>query len=119
MNDERNAFQDRQAVKLERLELALKASNEGIWDWWIERVDIYYSRRILEFLECGTHHAPNLFLPPHTCIHPDDRPTFERTLARALEDSGPEILTVDARVQTGGGDWRWLSICGKIGRAHV
>ena len=118
MNDDRDAFQDREAVKLERLELALKASNEGIWDWWVERNDIYYSRRILEFLECGKQNAPNLFLPPHHSIHPDDRPAFERTLARALTHSGPEILTVDARIQTGGGDWRWLSICGTVVRAR-
>lgn len=118
MNDDRDAFQDREAVKLERLELALKASNEGIWDWWIDRKDIYYSRRILEFLECGKTHAPHLFLPPHTCIHPEDRQAFKRTLARALADCGPETLAVDARVQSGGGEWRWLSICGTVVRSR-
>ena len=118
MNDDRDAFHDREAVKLERLELALKASNEGIWDWWIDRKDIYYSRRILEFLECGTTHAPHLFLPPHNCIHPEDRQAFKRTLARALADCGQETLAVDARVQTGGGDWRWLSICGTVVRSR-
>lgn len=105
-------------MKLERLELALKASNEGIWDWWIGRSEIYYSRRILEFLECGRRRAPHLFLPPHECIHPDDRPLFERALAQALQDSGPEILAVDARVQAGGGDWRWLRICGTVVRSR-
>lgn len=118
MNHHRDDFQDRQAIKLERLELAFKASNEGIWDWWIDRQDIYYSRRILEFLECGNQHAPNLFLPPHACIHPDDRLAFQRSLARALTDNGPETLTVDARVQAGGGDWRWLSICGTVVRTR-
>ena len=54
MNEDRETSQDRDAVKLERLELALRASNEGIWDWWTDRDEIYYSRRILEFLECGT-----------------------------------------------------------------
>ncbi len=118
MNDDRDAFQDREAVKLERLELALKASNEGIWDWWIDRQDIYYSRRVLEFLECGKQHAPNLFLPPYACIHPDDREGFERVLASALEDCGPQTLAVDARVQAGGGEWRWLSICGTVVRSR-
>lgn len=118
MNDDRDAFQDRDAVKLERLELALKASNEGIWDWWTDRREIYYSRRILEFLECGRKRAPHLFLPPHSCIHPDDCQMFQGSLAQALQDGGPETLAVDARVLTGGGEWRWLRIRGTVMRAR-
>ncbi len=118
MNHDREDAQDRDVVKLERLELALKASNEGIWDWWIGRHEIYYSRRILEFLECGRKRAPHLFLPPHACIHPEDRRSFEMALAQALGDGGPETLAVDARVLTGGGDWRWLRIRGTVVRGR-
>lgn len=116
MNEDRDEFQDRDAVKLERLELALKASNEGIWDWWTDRREIYYSRRILEFLECGKKRAPHLFLAPHDSIHPDDRRAFEMALTQAMQDSGPETLAVDTRVRTGGGDWRWLRIRGTVVR---
>lgn len=116
MSDESADFRDREAVKLERLELALRASNEGIWDWWTENAQIYYSRRVLEFLECGRKRAPNFFLPPHDSIHPDDRPVFERALSQALEPSGPETLAVDARVLTGAGEWRWLRIRGTVVR---
>lgn len=118
MNEDLDHLQDRDVVKLERLELALKASNEGIWDWWIERQDIYYSRRILEFFECGKKQAPHMFLPPHECIHEDDRSEFVRALTQALHDSGPETLAVDARVQTGGGAWRWLRIRGTVMRTR-
>jgi sigma-B regulation protein RsbU (phosphoserine phosphatase) len=118
MNDDRSDFQDREAVKLERLELALKASNEGIWDWWTDRKEIYYSRRILEFLECGKDRAPHLFLPPHECIHPEDRRAFQLALEQAMQDSGPEKLAVDVRVLTGGGDWRWLRIRGTVVRGR-
>ncbi|MGD7652510.1 MAG: SpoIIE family protein phosphatase [Verrucomicrobiales bacterium] len=103
-------------VKLERLELALKASNEGIWDWWIDSGEIYYSRRILEFFECGQNRAPRIFNPPYQHIHPDDRQAFERALTQSLEDNGPENLVVDARVQTGSGAWRWLRIRGTVVR---
>lgn len=116
MNDNPETPQDRDAVKLERLELALRASNEGIWDWWTDRNDIYYSRRILEFLECGRKQAPNLFLEPHDHIHPDDHRNFSLAVAQALQDGGPETLSVDARVRTGGGDWRWLRIRGTVVR---
>ena len=116
MNDDREFQKDRSSVKLERLELALRASNEGIWDWWTDKKEIYYSRRILEFLECGKDRAPNLFLQPHDSIYQDELATFERAVSQALQDSGPETLAVDARVRTGGGYWRWLRIRGTVVR---
>jgi phosphoserine phosphatase RsbU/P len=116
MNDDRESQQDRDAVKLERLELALRASNEGIWDWWTDRKEIYFSRRILEFIECGKNSAPNLFLTPHDHIHPDERAAFSTAVLLALKNGGPETLAVDARVRTGGGDWRWLRIRGTVVR---
>jgi len=116
MNDDCEIPKDRTSVKLERLELALRASNEGIWDWWTDRKEIFYSRRILEFLECGKDHAPNLFIPPHGSIYQDERTAFERAVRQALQDCGPETLAVDARVVTGGGYLRWLRIRGTVVR---
>jgi phosphoserine phosphatase RsbU/P len=107
---------DGKDLEFERLELALRASNEGIWDWWTDRLQISYSRRVLEFLECSGSNAPNLFLPPHDSIHSEDLPAFKRALAQALGTSGPETLAVDARVRTGGGDWRWLRMRGTVVR---
>jgi sigma-B regulation protein RsbU (phosphoserine phosphatase) len=37
-------------------------------------------------------------------------------LEQALSPKGPETLAVDARVQTGGNDWRWLRIRGAVVR---
>lgn len=99
-----------------RLDLALRASNEGIWDWRTDRPEIYYSRRILEFLECSDTHPPNLFLEPYERIHDEDRPRFAIRLASALDAAGPELLAMDCRVRTNGGDWRWLRIRGAIVR---
>lgn len=100
----------------ERLELALRASNEGIWDWQPGEVAIYYSRRILEFLECGDRRAPNLFVAPFHSVHLDERGAFAHAVEQALARGGPETLAVDARVLTGGGDWRWLRIRGAVVR---
>lgn len=100
----------------ERLILALRASNEGIWDWWVGREEIYYSRRILEFLECGSGVAPNLFLSPHETIHPEDRTRFTAALENALDPGGPELFAIDCRVRSGGGRWVWLRIRGTVVR---
>lgn len=103
-------------LEADRLELALRASNEGIWDWLTHERKIHYSRRILEFLECTASSAPNIFLPPHLPVHHLDRPAFVRAVGQALDAKGPETLAVDARVQTGGNDWRWLRIRGTVVR---
>jgi sigma-B regulation protein RsbU (phosphoserine phosphatase) len=116
MNEDPRSSPDKNRVKLERLELALRASNEGIWDWQTDQKEIYYSRRILEFLECGKDRAPNLFIPPFDSIHPEDQQAFSLAVTQALQGSGPETLAVDARIRAGGGDWRWLKIRGTVVR---
>ncbi len=116
MNDYPWNSPDKDRIKLERLELALRASNEGIWDWQTDEKEIYYSRRILEFLECGSDRAPNLFLAPYNSIFPEDQHAFTLAVTQALEDSGPETLAVDARIRAGGGEWRWLKIRGTVVR---
>jgi sigma-B regulation protein RsbU (phosphoserine phosphatase) len=103
-------------LEADRLELAMRASNEGIWDWLTHERKIHYSRRILEFLECTESSAPNIFLPPHLPVHQLDLPAFIRAVGQALDAKGPETLAVDARVQTGGNDWRWLRIRGTVVR---
>jgi sigma-B regulation protein RsbU (phosphoserine phosphatase) len=100
----------------ERLNLALRASNEGIWDWWVGQREIYYSRRVLEFLECGEGSAPNLFVEVQRCIHEQDREVFLAKLRTVLEAHGPEIFAVDCRLLTGSGDWRWLRMRGAVVR---
>lgn len=100
----------------DRLELALRASNEGIWDWMVGEKAIYYSIRILEFLEYPEADAPNLFLPPHLPVHHQERSAFVEALEESLITGGKETLAIDARVQTGGNDWKWLRIRGTVVR---
>jgi len=104
------------AEQLERLELALRASNEGIWDWYVGNTTIHYTRRTLEFLECGNGNAPNIFLAPYDHVHEEDRPAFAKSITAVMDASGPETLAVDARVRTGSDHWRWLRIRGSVVR---
>jgi sigma-B regulation protein RsbU (phosphoserine phosphatase) len=116
MNEDAEQPNERNDLKLERLELALRASNEGIWDWQTGQREIFYSRRILEFFECGDSRAPNLFVAPYDHIHPENLRSFGLAMEQALTVGGPDTLAVDARVRTGGGEWRWLRIRGTVVR---
>jgi len=104
-------------LQLERLELSLRASSEGLWDWSLEAGTIYYSPRVLELLEVEDGaDAPNFFEPPHEAIHEDDQDAFRGVVARALQPHGPGTLAIDARVRTGNTEPRWLRIRGTIVR---
>ena len=50
------------SARVERLNLAFKASNEGVWDWEVATGEIYYSNRVLMFLGYGRIGAPNFFV---------------------------------------------------------
>jgi sigma-B regulation protein RsbU (phosphoserine phosphatase) len=99
-----------------RLELALRASNEGLWDWWTGEEEIYYSRRVLDFLKCEDRVPPNVFLAPYESIHEDDRLEFAEVLRHALETTGPEFLAIDCRIRSGESGWIWLRVRGSVVR---
>ena len=108
--------QEAKALHFERLELALRASSEGIWDWRVGETGIFYSPRAAEFFECGGESTPNVFVAPHDVISEEDRSVFGETVSRALEPNGPATLAIDARIVTGSGQLRWLRIRGTIVR---
>lgn len=110
-------FSPQDKIQLERLELSLKASSEGLWDWSIESDSIYYSPRVIELLgQPDEKETPNVFLPPHAAIHEDDHDAFHGVVTRALEPHGPTTLAIDAKVNTGNDGPRWLRIRGTIVR---
>ena len=101
----------------ERLELALKASNEGIWDWDLSSGEIYYSNRLLMFLGYGRIGAPNIFAEASERVHPDDLGQFQRKLDRLILEGG-KLFATEARIQTNGGEWKWFRVRGVPERDH-
>lgn len=97
------------SLEEQRLDLALKASNEGIWDWDLVGERIYYSNRLLGFLGYGRIGAPNIFAAPENHVHPDDLGDFTRKLNRVLHRGG-KLFANEARIRTKEGDWRWFRI---------
>lgn len=95
----------------ETLELALKASNEGIWDWNLATGEIDYSNRLLGFLRYGKVGAPNLFLEPELHVHPDDLSNFKAKLDRVRFRNG-KLFATESRIRTRDGDWKWFRVRG-------
>ena len=101
----------------DRLELALRASNEGIWDWDIGTDEIHYSGRILRFLGRRREEMPHLFRAVDL-VHEDDRENFVESLRDVIKTGGNDLLAVEPRlrVRKGEGDWHWFRIRGVVVR---
>lgn len=99
----------------DRLELALRASNEGIWDWNIVGDEIHYSGRILRFLGRRRDEMPHLFRDTDL-IHADDRADFVKQVGAVLQPRAEDLLAVEPRIQVkkGSGEWHWFRIRGVV-----
>lgn len=95
----------------DRLELALKASNEGIWDWNVLTGELDCSARVLRFLGVRRDEVPNFFVDSGKSIHPDDLVGFRRKLTRVIEERG-KLFAVEPRILSKKGIWKWFRVRG-------
>ena len=96
------------------LELTLRASNEGIWDWDIDSEEIYYSFRIKRFMGYGKATPPNIMTHPELIVHEDSIDYFQNLLSVTLVDSNAEHLSIDCKIRRPDGEARWIRIRGII-----
>ena len=100
----------------DRLELALLASNEGVWDWYVGERDIYYSERVLDFLGYPSDKAPNIILQARKYFHSNDLPGLREAFRKIVKKNGDDTLANDCRYLHPNGSWRWLRIRGVVVR---
>ena len=100
----------------DRLELALLASNEGVWDWYVGAREIYYSERVLDFLGYPADKAPNIILQARRYFHQDEVSELRDTFKKIVRKNGDDTLAHDCRYLHPDGSWRWLRIRGVVVR---
>ena len=94
------------------LELTLKASNEGIWDWDRNTDEIYYSDRALEFLGYQQSNAPNMMSRPHDIVHPDDLEKFHKSMDQVLHQNGDDLFKINCRIIKPNKETSWVRMRG-------
>lgn len=90
----------------ERFELAVKGSNDGIWDWDAVTNEVYVSDRYCELVGYTPSEYVPTFATWESHLHPDDRPRVLDQLRRHLEQRAP--FDIEYRLRTRSGDYRWL-----------
>lgn len=98
----------------ERLQLALEASREGLWDWYVATGAVYLDDRYQEMLgyQPGELDTANL-TDWERWVHPDDLEWVTEILQAHLKDSAVPYA-FEYRVQTKSGEWKWIADYGKV-----
>jgi diguanylate cyclase (GGDEF)-like protein/PAS domain S-box-containing protein len=91
----------------ERFALAVKACNDGIWDWDLRKNELYLSPRWKELIGFGDDELPS---EPDSWlgrVHPEDRPQVESAI-RATREGTSLHLSVEHRMLHRDGSYRWM-----------
>jgi PAS domain S-box-containing protein len=95
------------AESVERYDLAMRGSNEGLWDWDQRTDKLLVSPRFKELAGLATDAdtiEPEAWL---TNLHPDDLGPYERAL-RAHLTGQSDALNIEFRLRRADGNYRWV-----------
>ncbi len=97
----------------QRLQLAIEASNQGLWDWKVSTDAYYLSPECYDLIG----YRPYEFDPTYTnwlsMVHPDDREMITTSVHQYLEGQVPHI-EVEFRILSKNGGYRWLYTKGSV-----
>lgn len=95
----------------ERYYLAIRGSNDGVWDWNLRTNEVFYSPRYKESLGYRDDEFPNVFESFRKNLHPDDLQNVLDKVKAHLEDKVP--YEVEFRMLQKHGEWSWFSARGQ------
>ncbi|NOY38202.1 MAG: PAS domain-containing protein [Chlorobi bacterium] len=112
---------ERLAALETRLKLATEASGIGIWDWYTDSDEVYYSAEWKRQLGYAEDELPGRFSTWENLLHPDDYNRMHRELTDYL--SNPKgIFEAVFRLKHKNGTYRWIqnrSACIKNEKGEV
>jgi diguanylate cyclase (GGDEF)-like protein/PAS domain S-box-containing protein len=90
----------------QRMELAIRGSSDGIWDWNLTTGAVYYSPRYKQLLGYTSDDFLDHLDAFHDHLHPEDAGNVLRAIEANLERAEPYQITY--RMRTKSGEWRWF-----------
>lgn len=102
----------------EMVRQALRAAEEGVYCWYLESGQIYYTEQCLTMMGLPFREiAPNIFTEPERTIHPDDCQYFRNTMQKYLDCPTSTPLRVEVRLlNLRSRGWRWIRVNGLLER---
>ncbi|MCT7950132.1 PAS domain-containing protein [Ancylothrix sp. C2] len=100
----------------ERYRLVLQGSNDGIWDWDLEKNEIYWNDRFFEIIGVARNQFGGTLEAFYEQLHPADRPRIQEAFS-AHFNTGVEY-NVEFRIRHASGHYRYCTCRGKAQRNH-
>jgi len=97
----------------ERLSLAMKSSNLGLWDWDVESGVTYFCDNYFTMLGFQPGELPPTVDTWKLLCHPEDADMAIEQLKRHLA-GGSEVYCCEHRLRTKGGEWLWIRDVGEV-----
>jgi diguanylate cyclase (GGDEF)-like protein/PAS domain S-box-containing protein len=91
----------------ERYAVAVRATNDGIWDWDLPSASMHFSDRwktLLGYDDGFTSDRPDAWFE---LVHPDDVERLRREIDHHLTGSSPHFEN-EHRIRHANGEWRWV-----------
>jgi diguanylate cyclase (GGDEF)-like protein/PAS domain S-box-containing protein len=98
------------SLSQERYALAVRAANDGIWDWDLTRSEIYFSPRWYAIMgraggvDADVTDGPAVWFE---LVHPDDVLRLRAAIEAHLEGRTPHMQS-EHRMRHADGSWRWV-----------
>jgi diguanylate cyclase (GGDEF)-like protein/PAS domain S-box-containing protein len=96
-----------QAESDERYALAIKAANNGLWDWDIVNNTFFFSEQFLSTLGV-TNPELDKIEPWIKLIHPEDRERFKYELENSIASNQNGMFQCEYRIQQARGHYIWV-----------
>ncbi|CAN5790471.1 hypothetical protein BH23PLA1_BH23PLA1_21590 [soil metagenome] len=99
------------AASEERFALAVRGTNDGLWDWDLRTREIYFSPRFKELLGFEGEELPDQMGALEALVHPEDRDRVGLAVRAHLRHRIP--YDVEYRLRTKAGVYRWFRARGQ------
>src|SRR5262249_54624679 len=104
---ERKRAEEELRKSRERFELAVLASQDGLWDWDVEANQVWYSPQMRTMLGYDEEEFPNQPGETEKRVHPEDHARWRARLHGHVESSTDHI-EIEYRIRHKDGSYRWV-----------
>jgi PAS domain S-box-containing protein len=95
-----------------RYELVMEATNDGIFDWDLNKDEFYVNDQYLKMLGYAVDELPHTYSTFISLLHPDDMDKVQES-TKILLGGTRQVGSVELRFKSKSGDWKWILSRGK------
>ena len=96
----------------QRLRLALKAGDMGIWDWTISTGHVVWSDEVASLFGRTPETLDRTYDAYMRCVHPDDWALVQKSLSHAIEEQA--VYELEHRIVWPAGEIHWVTCKGQV-----